>query len=190
MTTTTINRDRLSAIIMAAIDAAEEQSCETSQETPEEYFLRLDREKQIVRSFTTPKTNDEQKDRIKAALGRYHERALGAPDLENYLSRIPENVREIARAFCTGFGRPPTKKEDGYWRGEWNMQAQIGLQPGDITEAISKMFKDNLTIKSPQSVTAIAENVKRRRSNRAVPSRQDGTVYSSPASAKYLGGDL
>jgi hypothetical protein len=189
MTTTTINRDKLSALIMAALDAAEEQSCENSQETPEEYFLRLDKERGINRSLSVPRTANEQKVRISAAITNYQQRIQDAPDLENYLARIPENVREIARAFCTGFGRTPAKREDGYWRGEWNMQEQIGLQPGDITEAISRMFRDNLTIKSPQSVTAIAENVKRRRVNKAVPSNQDGTVYSSPTSAKYLGGD-
>jgi len=159
-----------------------------SEETPEQYFERLDRENGTNRALPSNRTVEETKEGIRAAIDTFNKRVTGNPAIENYLAKIPENVRRIARAFCEGFGRPPLKREDGYWRKMWGEQYELELQPEDISGAITRMRLDNLTIKSPQSVTAIAEDIKRKRLDKINKPIQSGTVYTSPTSAKYIGG--
>jgi len=130
------------------------------EESPEEYFDRLERE----RASLAPKmvkrnpSLDEYKQRIANAAARYQQRMSGSdPDKENYLNKIPESHRDLARAFIYRF-RLPLKKEDSYWRKAWIDQETLGISVGDVIAAMKRMEKDGLFIKSPESVTAIANN--------------------------------
>jgi hypothetical protein len=82
--------------------------------------------------------------------------------IEEFLKKVPEDTRDLAKAFCYEHGRAPTKKESAYWRKGWNEQAKIGITPRAIQLAYQEMIRDGLTIKSPNSVTAVAETIQRR----------------------------
>ena len=97
----------------------------------------------------------------KRALEKYAQRQTGNAEIENYLVKLPERVRPIARVFCEYFGRAPIKKENSYWRTEWESQADLGLLPKHISAAIADMDNNGLHIKSPASVTSISERFKR-----------------------------
>ena len=97
----------------------------------------------------------------KRALEKYEQRQTGNAEIENFIVKLPERVRPIARVFCEYFGRAPIKKENSYWRTEWESQADLGLLPKHISAAIADMDNNGLHIKSPASVTSISERFKR-----------------------------
>jgi hypothetical protein len=82
--------------------------------------------------------------------------------IEEFLTKVPHKTRELARAWCYRHGRAPTEKESAYWRKAWNQQEEIGIRPEFIVLAYNRMLQDGLTIKSPQSVTAVAESIQMR----------------------------
>lgn len=83
------------------------------------------------------------------------------PEIEAFLQRVPESARGLAEAFCYMHGRSPTQNEERYWRKCWNEQLQIGLTGDLIIHAYRYMDKNSLTVKSPQSLNAVAERIKR-----------------------------
>lgn len=92
------------------------------------------------------------------------------PVIEDYLAKVEEDIRPLARVFCYSHRRPPRDKgEDSYWRKEWWGQRTMGITPEDTTKAIYRMRKGDgkggniLSIKSPASITAFAdeERIKR-----------------------------
>jgi hypothetical protein len=107
---------------------------------------------------------DYRKSQTLKALQRHEERNAGlSKDIQNYLAKVPENTRELARVFCAYMGRPPTnKKEDSFWRKCWNEQSEQGLSATHVESALREMDDSNLTVKSPHSVSAIAFKHKRK----------------------------
>lgn len=83
------------------------------------------------------------------------------PEIEAFLQRVPESTRGLAEAFCYMHGRSPTQNEERYWRKCWNEQLKIGLTSDLIVHAYRYMDKNSLTVKSPQSLNAVAERIKR-----------------------------
>ena len=122
-------------------------------------------------------TAEQRKERTRKAANKFGENSQGKNrEIETYLSKVGEHVRPLARVFCEYKSRPPTKKENSYWRKAWEDQYEIGLKPENITMAIDKMNKDGLTIKSPESVTAIAEDLQ---TNKTSQSPQATEVWTS-----------
>lgn len=108
-------------------------------------------------------TPDNHRDKVIAALKGYEDRtgANANQEIENYLTRVPECDRALAHAFCYCKGRAPrTDTEDKFWRKCWRDQSAIGITPGQVKSAYEHMVENQLSIKSPGSVTAIAENLK------------------------------
>jgi hypothetical protein len=88
--------------------------------------------------------------------------STSASEICGFLNGIPEYIRGLASAFLAGFGRTSkTKQELSFWIRSWKKQYDIGLTPKHIEAAFKQMNHDGFTIKSPESVTAIAENIKR-----------------------------
>lgn len=150
---------------------------------PEAWFNEKEEHRLIPQnsgSFTGLST-DEYRTRIQQALVDNAQSSNGKnAEIENYLTRVPENVRPLAREFCYAFGRKPANKgEDKYWRESWNTQAKIGIKPEYIGMAIQKMQEDGLTYKSPASVTAIAERLMRESTVVVDPYRRYNAVYNS-----------
>lgn len=137
-------------------------------ESGQEYFDRLDRQKEGREISREPIDPDEYRESLRGMMAQGQERVRQAvesgetsPEIENYLTRVPEQYRPLARAFCVGFGRPPLKSEDAMWRRGWTDQKELGITPDLVAAAFARMKDQKLTIKSPQSITAIAEDVKR-----------------------------
>ena len=134
--------------------------CETSQDDGLDNWVE-EKEK------NKPPQLKREPDGAKRALEKYEQRQAGNAEIENFIVKLPERVRPIARVFCEYFGRVPIKKENSYWRTEWESQADLGLSPKHIEMAIAHMTMEGLHIKSPASVTSIAERFKRDGSARA-----------------------
>lgn len=144
-------------------------SKEEIQNSPEEYFAMIERNREARGEKAEPITSTSYKERLASAIESFERRRLeGNADVivavENYVGKLPENIRELARVYCMAVERTPTKGENSFWIKGWMTQCEIGLSSGDIQKAIQEMQKENLTIKSPQSVTAIAEKHKQSRS--------------------------
>lgn len=111
--------------------------------------------------------SDGYRERLAAALGRYESRVAGEDQrIETYLAQLPERVRDLARAFCNGFHRPPVASEKKYWLKTFTEQVDMGLTAHHIELAIQKMDREGLTIKSPASVVAFADDFRRRDSSK------------------------
>ena len=132
-----------------------------SSESPEAYFdgIAAARPPQVK----VPNDEESVKNRIRVAAmkGMIIDPAR-KQIIEDYLTKLPERVRELGRAFCYAFGRPPLPEQDKFWREGWDVQATLGLTPDSINQAILKMQREGLTIKAPSSVTSIAENIQRK----------------------------
>lgn len=111
-----------------------------------------------------PRTADEIKDGARRAVTDWasrQEKGDFKPSIENYLVTVPENVRDIARAFCYFRGRAPLLPgEDKTWRRDWNDQALLGLTSDLIESALAYMRENQLSIRAPASATTVAENIK------------------------------
>lgn len=151
---------------------SENDSCETSQDVvdTQQWLAELEKHKPPQLKRAPIITSEDAKERIGQALDKHAQRQVDNTEIENFLVKLPERVRPIAREFCEHFGRAPIKKENSYWRTEWEAQADLGLLPKHIKMAISHMTENGLHIKSPASVTSIAEGFKR-----------EGTVRDSRA---------
>lgn len=134
----------------------EEKSPEFQEESPEEYFERTHPKPQMLE--VSPITADNYKERIGAAIQEGIDRTNGKNiPVENYLVKLPEHIRPVARAFLDLWGSPPlTSAEDKRWRSEFYLIHESHIQPEFITRAYKDMLARNLTIKSPGSVRAIA----------------------------------
>lgn len=75
------------------------------------------------------------------------------------LAQIEEYLWPLAKAFVDGSGIQPVKMDAKYWNKVLNEQWERGIKPEFITKAIKKMRNDGLSIKSPASVTAIANDL-------------------------------
>ena len=84
---------------------------------------------------------------------------IDAETIEAFLKRVPESTRDLAEAFCTMHGRPPIKSEEKYWRKCWNEQGELGLTADCIVRAYHYMTANDLTIRSPKSLNAVAEKI-------------------------------
>lgn len=182
-------RVKFSELLNRLFERGEDEICEYSQNLPPP---------------PPPPTQDEggerrltaeaYKERVAGAMQRNAERnsrlrgQINKQGIENYILKVPEYMRDLAHVFCDKFGRPPTKKEDSYWRSNWSVQYEIGLTPEDIGDAFEEMYKRGLTIKSPQSLNAIAEELKRERESQPnkVANRQ---VIVSEGAKKWVNED-
>jgi len=112
-----------------------------------------------------PRTADEIKAEVRASVEKFQERSNGKSALEcqvhDYSQTIPENLRNLFTAFCLKFGRLPLKNEKIYWINELGKQKAIGITPQLIEAAFEHCDKEGICIKSPASITAFAENIKR-----------------------------
>lgn len=81
--------------------------------------------------------------------------------IDEFLLRVPESTRGIAEAFCYMHGRPPLDSEEKYWRKCWNEQHQLGFTPDLVVKAYHHMDKEKLTVKSPRSLNAVAERLRK-----------------------------
>lgn len=160
------------------IEEDSRNSCETSQETvipgeAEKWFEEREQKPQSP-AGRKPLTPEEYKERVAAALQRGFENRK-SEELEtpsqvlDFVNGLPEDIRGVAKAFCSRFGRLPTAKEKPYWIGAWKQQREIGLEQRDIEVGYDKMVDDDLTIKSPQSITAVSESEKRTRASKMTP---------------------
>jgi len=96
---------------------------------------------------------------------------------------FPEYVGELAQTFINGFGRPPVDKaEKSNWiKGLQRLQA-LGITPVELDGAFEIMKFKELTIKSPESLRAIAENI---HVNKAEDDRKRNIKPSSMASEVF-----
>lgn len=109
------------------------------------------------------------------------------PQIANFLNEIPENLRSLAEAFCESFGRPPLgKPEKSFWIKSWQRQKVLGIRPDHVRAGLVKASKEGLTIKSPESVTALAEDIMRKSSEGGSLPGVGEVVYSERA-AKLIG---
>lgn len=106
-----------------------------------------------MRNKPVPRTEEQARESIRQALGRADERSKTH---QTDLSFVREGVRELANVFVNHFGRGPLPKEKAYWIREFDCWAQLSLTPRDIESAMATMTRQGLSIKSPQSVTAMA----------------------------------
>ncbi len=74
----------------------------------------------------------------------------------------PERLRPLAQAFVIGFGREPLRKERGFWIEALGDMVELGIEPEEVSDAMHQMREDGLTIKSPASVIAVADELHRR----------------------------
>lgn len=125
----------------------------TLHEEGEEYFDRLGRAKAERKSRETLSA-DAYRERLMGVVrsgadwyAREVESGKTTPEIEAYLSRVPEMYVGLARVFCSNFGRPPLKGEDAMWRRGWTDQYQIGITPAMIREAFERMSDRRLSIK-------------------------------------------
>lgn len=72
---------------------------------------------------------------------------------------FPADTEDFAKFFIRLFGREPIKSELGYWIREIRTWRAFNLTESDLQSAYEKMDKENLTIKSPKSLTTIAWNI-------------------------------
>lgn len=129
--------------------------------SPEEYFKGLERP-QVKREELS---SEEYRRRLQGALQRHGERTKGRdPKIVSYIASLPEDLRDLAEAFCDGFRRAPISRERSFWIKSFREQIEMGLDADMIRKAIAKMDNDGLTIKSPASVTAVADDIRRRES--------------------------
>lgn len=127
---------------------------------PPEVLARIEQRK--PQSKTAPRTPDDIRELTRQSLEKFQERTNGEDrELIDFLASIPEGLTDLARAFCKGFRRVPLKSEKGWWIKDWKIQNELGLLPTHIQWAFEKANVDGLTIKSPGSLTALAEKAKR-----------------------------
>jgi hypothetical protein len=105
-----------------------------------------------------PKTPEEYKARVQAALIKgmqEHDKSSARSTVQ--APYLQPHIAPIAEEFMRLFGREPSDKgERAYWLGEWNEQYKMGIQEQDVTEAFYEMMSSGLTIKSPESLRAVA----------------------------------
>ena len=134
------------------------EETEENKDDPEEYFRMLEEKQGKKREQFSLK---EYKERIaQAVISNAARNSEKNKEIEIYLEKVPVYIRDLASAFCYSKGRAPTKKENAYWISGWKQQYEIGLEPEHIRSAIKEMNEYRLTVKSPESVTAIAERFK------------------------------
>jgi hypothetical protein len=127
----------------------------------EEWFAEREKEREII--GPRRRTSEEYRQDVGEALQKFYQNHPDNDPIFNYCLSVPEHIRSLAVAFCQGFGRTPQKDEDSYWRSAWEKQHGIGIDPKDVEGAFFLMEKRGLTIKSPESMTAIAEEARRDR---------------------------
>lgn len=131
-------------------------------ETPEEYFDRLGREREQKFANNPTLSAGDYKTRISAAIasGIEQKKASGLSDSAlEYVYSLPEQMTGLAFEFCAGFGRAPLKAEKGRWMKDFSDMLEMGIEPRDVKSAIKRMKSSGLTIKAPGSVTSVAWNI-------------------------------
>ena len=158
-----------------ALKTRDNSKTEETKTDAEEYF---DVREEVINE-KKPRTTEEYQESIRETLLRVGDKvdSMSTEELAiaSYVANIPDNMRGLAEAFCGVFGRPPAKGEDGFWRKGWNEQYEIGLKPVYVQRAYKKMMEEGLTVKSPGSVTAIADQLQREDKE----STQDGTYFGA-----------
>jgi len=74
-------------------------------------------------------------------------------------ANFPADTEDFAKLFISLFGREPIKSELAYWIREIRTWRMFGLTASDLKSAYEKMQSENLSIKSPKSITTIAWNI-------------------------------
>lgn len=129
------------------------------------------RKAQATPSPAPPRTAEEHKRRIQAALDKFEANSaarvseyvkLGIPEhsarkIIDYLAQVPEEVRPLAEAFCRGFGRAPMRGEQKTWLADFRALADLNIDGDDIYRACVELKKAEMTISAPKSVRATAE---------------------------------
>lgn len=156
-----------------------------SEESPRDYFDRLERERGEQES--KPVDREQYRQRISDSISRWardnENKTQDQVEIENYLAKVPEYYRGLARAFCESFGRIPIgSQENKRWHNDWINQHERGVSPEHVRQAIERMRRDGLTIKAPASTTSIAESIMRSTSQ-----YPDGTYFG--ATELWSGGE-
>jgi hypothetical protein len=124
---------------------------------------------------------------LEALASSYQQKGMQSPIIDNFIQTVQPHQQGLARQFCELMGRKPGKKEETLWRAEWEWQHQLGIRAEHIKGAFDYMKEACLTIKSPKSVTTIAENIKKgiiktTKSEQVVPRARE--VFKSDGAAQ------
>jgi hypothetical protein len=106
-----------------------------------------------------PKSEKEAKERIAAAIASGADRHSGNVFR---LGFVTDHLKPLALAFCQCFGRGPMKNERAFWIKAWTAQYELELSPADIQRTYDHMREENLSVTSPNSITSLAYDLKRR----------------------------
>jgi hypothetical protein len=90
---------------------------------------------------------------------------------------MPPDCHDLCAAFIDASGIKPISKEKSGWIKEIRNQHQMGLSPGDIRAAVSKMRQDGLTIADIFSVTRTARALK---ANPTIKTVTKSDAYGNP----------
>lgn len=86
----------------------------------------------------------------------------GTPDCEN-IHKFPEDIADLAEAFCEQFGREPMPDEVPRWVAELRRLKEIGATPAIIRDAFEYAQKEKLNIRSPVSIAFYVEKQRMKR---------------------------
>jgi hypothetical protein len=115
-------------------------------------------------THTSPedKYRQEIRQTVERSLERHRGASLDETLVELYLVSVPEHLLGLARSFCKCMKRVPNKKEDSAWRSAWQLQYELGLTGEEIERTYTEMMYAGLSVKSPASVTGMADSARRR----------------------------
>jgi hypothetical protein len=132
-----------------------------------EKYIDTDTDAESDNTGATPESDPDQEEDVKKfsdpMWDLMHGQDVTEPARQGIdLDWVPADIGDMARAFITATNLPaPTRKTDrGYWIKSLRDMRLGGLCARDITRGVEKMREDGLTIKSPQSVQAVAANLK------------------------------
>lgn len=91
-----------------------------------------------------------------ALLQHEQARANGKPDL----SWLTESLRPLAEVFITETKIYPLQAEHSFWQKSFMQMWEVQISPRHLKRAIRKMTDDGLVIKSPESVKAVARDLR------------------------------
>jgi hypothetical protein len=104
-------------------------------------------------------TSKKYKERIAESMRKFEEKRLSG---QTDFGWLDEGLVHFARAFVRAWNPDyqPMNREYSLWKSElWEWQ-RLGITDDIIERTVAKMRKENLTIKSPKSITGIALDMK------------------------------
>lgn len=115
--------------------------------------------KNLINKNKSALTKESYKERIAESMRKFEEKRLSG---QTDFAWLDEGLVHFARAFIHAWNPDyqPMGREYSLWKSElWEWQ-RLGLTDDIIERTVTKMRKENLTIKSPKSITGIALDMK------------------------------